>query len=131
MSQFPKLRIVLLTLLLVGLAALAPGCGGDDDSPPTGPGGGGTAADVTISIVGNAGSGSYSPNPRTVTVGQTVAWKNNDTMTHTATDDGSAWSTGNIGAGATSAPITMGTAGTFTYHCTIHAGMTGTLTVNP
>ena len=131
MPRFTNLRLVLLMLLLVGLMGLALGCGGDDDPPTAPPGGGGAAADVTISIVGNAGSGSYSPNPRTVTVGQTVAWKNNDTMTHTATDDGSAWNTGNIGAGATSAPITMGTAGTFTYHCALHAGMTGTLTVNP
>ena len=35
----------------------------------------------------------------------------------------------NLGAGATSSPIAMTTAGTFKYHCTIHPGMIGTLVV--
>ena len=62
-------------------------------------------------------------------VGQTVAWKNNDSTVHDATQDGSRFATGNINAGATSAPVAMSAAGTFTYHCTIHPGMVGTITV--
>lgn len=129
MVRHPALRLAALALLALGLVVFAPGCGGDDDKNPTGPGG--TTADVTISIVGNAGSSSYSPSPDTVTVGQTVSWKNNDSMTHTATADVSGFDTGNIGAGATSTPITMSTAGSFPYHCNIHSGMTGILVVQP
>ena len=70
-----------------------------------------------------------SPNPTTMRVGQTVAWKNSDTTTHDATQDAARFGTGTVNAGATSAPLTMSTAGTFTYHCTIHPGMVGTLTV--
>jgi plastocyanin len=87
------------------------------------------AADVTITMVGDRGSQSYTPNPNTMRVGQTVAWKNADTIAHTATQDASRFDSGTIGGGATSAPLTMSTAGTFTYHCTIHPGMVGTLIV--
>lgn len=63
--------------------------------------------------------------------GQTVAWKNNDSMGHTATAIG-AFNTGLVGAGATSTTIPMNTVGVFTYVCTV-AGhhMTGFLTVVP
>ncbi|HET9951604.1 MAG TPA: cupredoxin domain-containing protein [Candidatus Eisenbacteria bacterium] len=110
------------------------GC--NDSKNPTSPGGGGGgggAADHVINIVGNAGAGSFSPSPDTVTVGQTVAWKNLDSTPHTATSDpsGAAFNTGSIGGGATSAAITMGTAGSFPYHCSIHPSMTGILVVKP
>jgi plastocyanin len=86
--------------------------------------------DVMITIVGMDGGNSYSPNPAIVKVGQTVAWKNADGLPHTATADAGGFDTGTIGAGATSRAITMTTAGTFPYHCTIHGFMmTGTLTV--
>lgn len=123
---FPKTRaaVALLSAALV-ISALS-GCGSDSNpaDPPA-------TADVTIEIVGNAGASSYSPSPRVVTAGQTVSWHNADGMTHTATADGGAFNTGNIAAGATSAPITMTTTGALAYHCTIHPSMVGTLTVNP
>ena len=62
-------------------------------------------------------------------VGQTVAWHNADSTAHTATQDASSFNTGAINAGASSSPIMMSTAGTFTYHCTLHPGMVGTLVV--
>jgi plastocyanin len=86
-------------------------------------------SDVTVSIAGNLGAQSFAPNPVAMRVGQTVSWKNADSITHTATQDGSGFNTGNLSAGATSSPIKMSTAGTFTYHCTIHPGMVGTITV--
>lgn len=124
-----------LVVAAVALAVAAGGCGGDDDDNPVDPGnGGGNPPDVTIQIVGDLGTGSFSPNPDTVTVGQTVSWHNADVMAHTATSDGSgsgSFNTGTIGAGATSTPIAMNIAGSFPYHCSIHPGMTGTLVVQP
>lgn len=38
-----------------------------------------------ISIVGNSGSNSYSPNPVEIKVGETVTWINNDSSPHTVT----------------------------------------------
>jgi plastocyanin len=84
---------------------------------------------MVITITGMNGSNSYSPNPATVQVGQTVAWRNADSLPHTATADGGAFDTGTIAPGATSSPITMSTAGSLPYHCAIHPSMVGTLTV--
>ena len=130
-------RSLKLTLGLVALSAfavVAASCGSSSSptspSPsPGGGGGGGGTADVTITIVGMNGSQSFSPNPATVTAGQTVAWRNADSTTHTATANEGAFSTGNIGAGDTSALITMDAAGTFPYHCGLHPAMVGTLQV--
>jgi plastocyanin len=84
-------------------------------------------ADVIISINSMDPALAFSPNPAIVTVGQTVSWVNRDSVPHTAT--GSSFNTGSLEPGATSAPITMGTAGEFAYHCDIHPTMKGTLTV--
>jgi plastocyanin len=85
---------------------------------------------VTIAISGMLGSNSYSPSPATVQVGQQVRWRNDDSVAHTATRTGSgAFDTGVINPGQTSAPITMTTAGTLNYVCTLHPNMSGTLNV--
>jgi plastocyanin len=107
-------------ILTLGTAA----CGSSSPSAPT------VTADVTISMVGDRGNQSFSPNPTTMRVGQTVAWKNNDSTTHNALEDaGERFASGNVSPGATSSPRTMSAAATFTYHCTIHPGMIGTLVV--
>lgn len=122
-------RILGISSLLCLLAFLGLSC--NSSSNPTGPGGGGGGADKTITIVGESGANSFSPSPDTVTVGQTVAWHNAAGITHTATANGGAFNTGNIGSGKTSGVITMSTAGSFPYHCSIHPTMTGTLVVKP
>jgi len=115
------------TLIILAAAALmAPACGSSSSSPTTPSG---AAADVTIQIQGDRGNSSYAPDPTTMKVGQTVAWHNADSTAHDSTQDQGKFQTGTVNAGATSAPITMSTAGTFTYHCTIHPGMVGTITV--
>jgi plastocyanin len=132
-------RLALCAWLLCAAAAI--GCGngsGNNNNPvaPSGSGGGsgggsGSAASLVITITGMNGSNSFSPNPATVRVGQTVAWRNADAATHTATANAGGFDTGNIAAGATSAPITVGAAGGFDYHCGLHPTMVGTLNVTP
>ena len=124
-----------MSLLLFVISSLA-GCGGGGSSystptttpTTTTPPAGGTP-DVVVMIRSMNFSNSFSANPATVKVGQTVSWQNADSLTHTATADGGAFNTGNVAPGATSAPIKMSTAGTFAYHCGIHPTMVGTLTV--
>lgn len=99
-------------------------------SNPVGPGGGG-AGDVTITIVANNGSSSFSPNPDTVTVGQKVVWHNALSASHSSTANGGAWDTGLLAPNTTSAAVTMATAGSFPYHCSLHTTMVGTLVVRP
>ena len=129
MRRIPTLAPFAVALSAGALLLALQGC--NDSKNPTSPGGGGTTADHVITIAAENGANSYSPSPDTVTVGQTVAWKNTAGTTHTATSDASAFNTGNIGNGATSAAITMGTAGSFPYHCSIHPSMTGILVVKP
>ena len=70
----------------------------------------------------------YSPNPTTVAVGTTVIWTNGDNTAHTTTSDGNVWNSGSLNPGSTFS-FMFNTAGTFTYHCTIHPGMVGSVVV--
>jgi len=71
----------------------------------------------------------FVPNPVTIKVGDSINWVNTDSIVHTATaNNGTAFSSGIIAPGA-SFKATFSTAGTFAYHCTIHPGMVGTVTV--
>jgi len=126
-------RLSGFALLLTALFLV--GCGDDNVTTPTPsptpapeptPG----TADVVITIAGENGDMSFSPPDASVKVGQTVAWHNNDSQTHTATQDTTGFDTGNITAGATSTPIQMTTAGSFSYHCKLHPSMVGKLTVS-
>ena len=132
------MRFLRLPRVVLILAALGPSCGGGSSpstpatptttttpAPPAG------TADLVISILGDQGGMSFSPAGATLRVGQTVAWKNNDTDVHTATDNAGRFNTGTVTRGATSTPIAMTAAGSFPYHCSFHPGMVGTLTVNP
>jgi len=122
MNPYSFLR---LAIVAIGVSIIVSACGSDSASP-IGPS---TAADVTVTIQGNNASNSYAPNPVSMRVGQTIAWRNADSITHTATQDSAGFNTGSVVAGATSAAAMMSTAGTFTYHCTIHPGMIGTVIV--
>jgi len=88
-----------------------------------------TPASVTITITGMNGTSSFSPSPAQVKVGQPVRWRNADSATHTATDDGAGFDTGPIAPGGFSAPITFSAAGQVFYHCSLHPTMRGTLVV--
>lgn len=70
----------------------------------------------------------YSPVTLTIKVGDSVTWTNNDSATHTATADTGSFDTGNLTKGQ-SKTITFTNKGTFTYHCTFHPNMKGTLIV--
>ncbi len=121
-------RIGAALAIVTAVGIVAANCGESSSGPDPAPG---PTADVTIVIVANNGSMSFSPNPATVTVGQTVSWRNAAGETHTATANEGAFDTGNIAPGGTSAPDSMTTAGSFPYHCAPHPSMTGTLQVNP
>jgi len=126
-----KRSLGILAVVAGIVTAVACGGGSSGYSTPTAPNPapspGGGSADVTITINGMLGAQSYSPNPASVKVGQTVAWKNADSIAHTAT--GTGFDTGAVNPGQTSAPITFSTAGSFDYHCSFHPSMVGTLTV--
>jgi len=70
----------------------------------------------------------FSPASVTVQAGQTLTFTNEDAVTHTATSAGGSWDSGLIAPGA-SYTLTLREPGTYTYHCSIHPFMQGTVIV--
>jgi plastocyanin len=70
----------------------------------------------------------FSPASVTVHVGDLVTWRNTGKEPHTATADDGSFDTGTVTAGG-SASHMFTSAGTFTYVCTIHPNMKGTVRV--
>lgn len=68
----------------------------------------------------------FNPNTLTVNVGDTVTFINDDSFTHNVMGD--TFQSGDI-TGGQSWKHTFDTAGTFTYVCTYHPGMKGTIIV--
>ena len=69
--------------------------------------------------------------PGTVEVvrGTRVKWINRGAATHTTTSDTSRWDSGRLAPGESFSRV-FRRAGTFAYHCSIHADMTGTVIVS-
>lgn len=106
--------------------ALLSACSSSPSSPtPTTPGA------VSIPVGAQAlGSAGYNPDPITISTGSSVTWTNMDTTAHTATSDSAGlFDSGNIAPGGTFSH-TFTSAGTVTYHCTLHQGMVGTIFVH-
>jgi plastocyanin len=132
-------RVSLIAVsLLAGLTLAA--CSGSAASPSAAPSAAASAApSAAPSAAASAPSGgagasavtiknfAFAPADLTVKTGTTVTWTNQDSATHTVTFDSGPTSDGLVN-GATYEQ-TFGTAGTFTYHCRIHASMKGTVTV--
>jgi len=70
----------------------------------------------------------FAPETVTVSAGTTVTWTNADSTQHTATADDGSFDSGVLAQNATYSE-TFDTPGTYTYHCTIHPNMVGTVTV--
>lgn len=73
---------------------------------------------------------SYSFVPATITVkvGDKVTWTNNDSVGHSATANDKSFDTGVLAKGQ-SGSATFSKAGTYTYYCSIHPNMHGTVIV--
>ena len=127
-----RVRISLAILFTLAVT----GCGGYSSSPSTpsptpGPSPSPSPTGTTITIPSNArslGTAAYSPNPATVTQGTVVTWTNTDSTTHDMVADGGAFDSGRVGQNGTFS-FTFSQRGTYTYHCSIHPSMTGTVVV--
>jgi len=104
----------------LGLAVAAFGFAcGSSPAPPTG------VSVSTINIVGQNGTQAFSPNPASFG-GQTIVFKNNDSVSHRVFLNDGSIDTGSIAPCATSAQLQMPSSGT-NYHCSIHPGMVGSV----
>jgi len=121
-------------VLVSALALLATACGSSDSTtaptPTPAPVVSGSGTPVSIpSGASTLGNRAFSPDAVDVAVGTTVTWTNNDSITHTSTSDGAGWDSGAIAPRAQFS-MTFQNAGSFPYHCAIHPGMVGTITVH-
>lgn len=68
--------------------------------------------------------------PVNAKVGDVITWTNGDTVPHkVALDDGSCQMSANI-AGGGSKSLVFSKAGTYPFHCSVHASMKGTITIS-
>jgi plastocyanin len=124
-------RILVSIGAVLALALAVAACGGSS--------GGGSSSTTSSSAPASSGGGAgvqikmqniqFSPKATTVKVGDKVTWTNDDNTDHNVTaDSGADFKSKDFGNGATFS-FTADKAGTIKYECTIHPGMTGTLTV--
>jgi plastocyanin len=141
----PLIRMPLM-LVLVSLALVLAACGSDDDAETSDTGGGGTETATTESPSGSSGNApapsgeavrsekveivnfAYDPDPTTIQAGGKVIWMNQDSAPHTATADDGSFDTGTIEEGKLKSE-SFKRPGTYTYFCTIHPSMHGTVEV--
>jgi plastocyanin len=125
--------------LLVAAALLGWGCGGDDeDGPAAAPEPEATQAGGGADGAGEGGGGAvvvtmrdirFDPQSVTVEAGQTVRWVNEDDVGHDAdATSGADFESDLFGKGGTFEWVAEGS-GTIEYVCSVHPGMTGTITV--
>ena len=138
MSRSTTIGLLSAAVLIMGMA----GCGGGGDST--------TTNTVTAQSGGGApapaGGGGKSTAPRaenvdmvdfsfdkpkvTIQAGGKVIWKNMGQTPHTATADDGSFDTGTVDPGKLKAETkAFKEPGTFTYHCSIHSQMHGTVVV--
>lgn len=100
-------------------------CGGGSASPtaPTAP----APATVAVSIVSSIGNTAFVPNPVRANAGDTVLFRNNDSVVHRLVmDDGSA-DLGDVAPGSTSRGFVLRNASETKFRCTLHASMVGSI----
>jgi plastocyanin len=111
------------SFLAVSVIAVATwGCGGSSGSP-SGPDSSGAA---TITIVGDRGAQSFSPNPASVSQGETFVWRNTDGVVHHIVFNDGSHDSGDIAPGASSPALRLDVDGA-NFHCTIHPTMVGSI----
>jgi plastocyanin len=132
-GRFVRLGAVVAAAVL----ALAACSGGATSAPTNGPSVEASSALSSAPSASSAGGSSvkvidfgFDPTSITVKAGSSVTWTNTGSATHTVTADDASFDSGNFASGATFSQ-TFAKAGTFAYHCKIHASMHGTVIVTP
>jgi plastocyanin len=116
-------RLLPLALVVLGLAA----CGGDD----------GGAEESASSEACPSGSAviemidlKFDPEDATADAGQEICWVNEETIEHNAVDEETGKFKSELFGKGQTFTTTVDEPGKIDYVCTVHPGMTGTLTIN-
>ena len=134
MKQWRPLVLGAGASLAIGLAAcgngvpiaLSSGSGSGGNCP------GSAGASLGAAAVKISGTDAlqFSPTSQTAKVGQVIEWTNTGTVLHNITFDEASCLTDNAFQPQATWDIKFTQAGTYPYHCTIHPGMDGSLTVS-
>lgn len=116
--------------IMIAIIAISASCSKSSMANITGTGGTGGNPGTTpganeVFIQGMA----FNPATITISAGTTVTWTNKDAVNHTATSLTSLFNSGSLATGATYS-FTFMTPGTYSYKCSIHPSMSGTVVVN-
>ena len=127
---FSKSRILTGLGFLIIAMTIAYGCSKSSMSNMTGTYGGNNTGSTTpganeVFIQGMA----FNPSSITVKAGTTITWTNKDAVTHNETSNPALFSSGSMATDATYS-FTFQNVGTYSYTCTIHPSMKGTVVVN-
>jgi plastocyanin len=89
-----------------------------------------SSVDIAPGSSSNQSSSGFTPSIITVVIGinNTVIWTNKDSTPHTVTANDGSFSSGNLNAGDTY-QFTFTQPGSYSYHCSYHPWMTGTIIV--
>ena len=123
------MKSILIGSCTAVVLAVAVACGGSGGgTPQTQPsgvpsGGGNNVNATTISILGDRGGASFTPNPAP-SGNADLVFKNTDTQIHRIVANDGSFDSGDIAPGTTSKAVSMTTDGT-NYHCLIHPDMIG------
>ena len=131
------MRQAMRGIATLGVAAILAACSGGGGGAPAPGGGGSTAAapcvDSTAPTIVSASVKGNTWTPATVTakVGDVITWTNDDAVSHgVALDDGSCAMGGTIPGGGGARSLVFSVAGTFSFHCSVHSSMKGTITIS-
>lgn len=108
-------RSVILAILVLFFFSMMYGCKKTSDNPSV-------SNEVSIHNM------SFSPSAITVPVNTTITWTNNDDVAHTVTSTSDLFDSGSIDYGRTFSH-TFSVVGTYSYKCTYHSSMLGTVIV--
>lgn len=109
--------LIVASALLTGLAVGLHGA----PAPPAA-----AAATSSVAIANFA----FVSDPITISAGDTVTWTNDDSAVHDVMSTNGDWGSGVMATGV-SFSHTFTDAGTYTYLCSLHPYMTGTVVVSP
>jgi amicyanin len=130
-SIHPKSRFLIGIGFLITILSISASCSKSSMANMTGTGGNGNNTGTStpganeVFIQGMV----FSPSTITVKAGTAITWTNKDAVTHNVTSSPALFSSGAMGNGATYS-FTFTDKGTYSYTCTIHPSMKGTVVVN-
>jgi plastocyanin len=127
-----KKHIILALVLIAGATVVIAGCTSSSSPSPSPFTSAVTSAESPNSVMSKNSVAiqgyAYSPSTLTIQKGANVTWKNEDSVQHDVVSDSSAFSSPLLNRGETYTHQ-FNSAGSFSYHCSPHPFMKGTIIV--